>query len=121
VLPLVTLQYWVLVLTGVFFVFALLWVMFVLRNRRRPLICYVTTPNGTRRRLDFDLIEDLSIYLVTFAGYVFLALNFVVYIIVDMRAFGPYVGKGSLVVVLVLTFLGTVKRFYNSVKDKCEN
>jgi len=121
VLPYMALSYIILVLTGVSFAVALVRIVIVLRNRGRAFTRYTYTPNGIRRRLDFDLIEDISVNLVTFAGYIFLALNFAGYIILGVWAFGPLVARASLIVIIALTFLQALKRLYKFVEDACEN
>jgi len=83
-----------------------------------------TVQRGNSRRniqkhVDFDLIEDFIICLITFSGYIFLALNFATYMILDTWPFGDYFGKASIAILLVWAVLRPIKWFYEEIKRKC--
>lgn len=71
-------------------------------------------------RFNFTLARNVTLTALLFAAYVFLAGNFMCFILFDEWVFGIESAKGTLVGVLVYTIFYIVEHVYNFAKDMSE-
>lgn len=102
------------------FLASLAWMIFVVKHGRGFFVTKESLQGKRSKRLDFKLIREIITESLTFAGYIFLALNFILFIITDEWVFGIFVAKGTLVTILAFTVVNIFERLYNFAKDKSE-
>lgn len=79
------------------------------------------TSNGIRSsRIDWKLLEDMITLLLTFASFIFLIAQYIVFIVAEEWVFGLNTAKGTFVVIIFYTSISVLRRFYDSVKDASE-
>lgn len=111
----------ILSITVASFFCALVWVIFYIRRSGRSFHVTVNPSKGViSRRIDFDLIEDVLTQSLTFSGFVFVVVNFIIFIITDEWSFGLNTAKGTLIAILVYIGIKIVKDLYTFAVKACE-
>lgn len=103
------------------FFIALLWVIKVIKGGGGSFYITKILPNGeTSPRFNFALARNITMVALLFAAYVFLAGNFVCFILFDEWVFGLDAAKGTLAGVLIYTIYYISEHVYNFAKDMSE-
>jgi hypothetical protein len=103
------------------FLIALFWIVRIMKRAGGSFYVTKILFNGeTSQRFDFTLARNFTMVALLFAAYIFLAGNFVCFILFDEWVFGLEAAKGTLLGVLIYTIYYIIEYVYSFAEDKSE-
>lgn len=111
----------IIVIAILSFFIAVFWMIKIIKRGGGSFYMTKILFNGeTSQRFNFALARNITMVALLFAAYVFLAGNFVCFILLDEWVFGLWAAKGTLVGVLLYTIYYITEQVYTFAKDMSE-